>query len=203
MMSVKEQVLGNIFWRTFSSSLQQNFSPHTHCQNILLSTSCQIWEFLPSGWGCLLICVLKIYFAFLGIIVKVKLPAIFCLHNLEWYCLQISSDAKYFFLSWPRCGDQGLIVVIVYYFQIWNKKEHNIIISRVISSHMVPMYIETHCIYMIQHRFFSAILFSWVFDEDRLKIFKFRNFSFGFLKVLLNLSIFVTSHTRMYDLSIK
>ena len=39
--------------------------------------------------------------------------------------------------------DRGLIVVIVYYFQIWNKKDHNIIISRVISSHMGPMYIET------------------------------------------------------------
>ena len=35
------------------------------------------------------------------------------------------------------------MVVIVYYFQIWNKKEHNIIISRAISSHMDPMYIET------------------------------------------------------------
>ena len=28
-----------------------------------------------------------------------------------------------------------LMVVIAYYFQIWNKKEYNIIISRVISSH--------------------------------------------------------------------
>ena len=35
------------------------------------------------------------------------------------------------------------IAVIVYYFQIWNKKkEHNIIISRVMNSHMGPMYIE-------------------------------------------------------------
>ena len=32
---------------------------------------------------------------------------------------------------------------MVYYFQIWNKKEHNIIISRVISCHMGPMYFET------------------------------------------------------------
>ena len=32
---------------------------------------------------------------------------------------------------------------IVYYFQIWNKKERNIIISRVIGSHMGPLYIET------------------------------------------------------------
>ena len=52
-------------------------------------------------------------------------------------------DTKYIFLSCPRHCDQGLIVVIVYYFQIWNKKEHNIIISRVIESHMSPMYIET------------------------------------------------------------
>ena len=40
-----------------------------------------------------------------------------------------------------------LIVVIVYNFQTWNKKEH-IISSRVISSHMGPMYIETPYITM-------------------------------------------------------
>ena len=34
---------------------------------------------------------------------------------------------------------------VLYYFQIWNKKEHNII-SSIISSHMGPMYIETPCI---------------------------------------------------------
>ena len=50
---------------------------------------------------------------------------------------------KIVFLSCPMHSDGGLIVVIVYYFQIWNKKEHNIISSRVISSHMGPMYIET------------------------------------------------------------
>ena len=36
-----------------------------------------------------------------------------------------------------------LIFVIVYYFQTWNKKEHNIITSRAISSLIAPMYIET------------------------------------------------------------
>ena len=35
------------------------------------------------------------------------------------------------------------VVIIVYYFQIRNRKEHNIIISRVISSHMGPIYTET------------------------------------------------------------
>ena len=34
---------------------------------------------------------------------------------------------------------------MVYYFQIWKEKEHNIITSRIISSHMGPMYIETPC----------------------------------------------------------
>ena len=63
--------------------------------------------------------------------------------SFEWFCLQINSDTQYFFLSCSRHCDWGLIVVIEYYFQIWNKKEHNIIISRVISSHMGPMYIET------------------------------------------------------------
>ena len=69
--------------------------------------------------------------------------------SFEWFCLQISSDAKYFFLLDKHC-DRGLIVVIVYYFQIWNKKEHNIIISRAISGHMggVPIYIETPYIFL-------------------------------------------------------
>ena len=35
-----------------------------------------------------------------------------------------------------------MMMMIVYYIQIWNKK-HNIITSRVISSHMGPVYIET------------------------------------------------------------
>ena len=48
-----------------------------------------------------------------------------------------------FFFSCLSPCDQGLIIVIVYYFQIWNKKEHNTIISWVIVSYMVPMYIET------------------------------------------------------------
>ena len=61
--------------------------------------------------------------------------------DFEWFCFQISNDTKYFF-SRPRHGDQGLIVGVVFYLQIWNKKQH-IIISRVISGHMGPMYIET------------------------------------------------------------
>ena len=72
---------------------------------------------------------------------------------LNDFYLQISSDAKYFFLSCPRYCDWGLIVAIVYYFQIWNRKEHIIIIissssSRVINSHMCSMYIETPCIWL-------------------------------------------------------
>ena len=45
----------------------------------------------------------------------------------------------------------------VYYFQIWNKKEHKIIGSRVISSPMGPIYIETPYI------FENAKWFSWQF----------------------------------------
>ena len=51
---------------------------------------------------------------------------------LNDFCHQISCDAKYFFLSGPKHCDRGLIVVIVYYFQIRNTKEYNISISRVI-----------------------------------------------------------------------
>ena len=65
---------------------------------------------------------------------------LFC-DSFEWFCLQRSSDAKYVFLSCSR----GIIVVLVYCFQIWNKKEHSLI-TRVISSHMGPMYIDASCI---------------------------------------------------------
>ena len=67
----------------------------------------------------------------------------------EWFCLQIRNDAKYFLLSFPSHCNQRLIVAIISYFQIWNKKEHNIIISKVINSHMDPMYNETPYIFNI------------------------------------------------------
>ena len=76
------------------------------------------------------ICEPMINLSLLEIIVEVKIPTTFFLHSYEWFSLQKSSDAKYIFLSCPRHSDRGLIVVIVYYFQIWNKKEHNIINSR-------------------------------------------------------------------------
>ena len=38
---------------------------------------------------------------------------------------------------------RGLIIVIVYYFQIWNKNYYKIIIIRVINSHMGPVFTET------------------------------------------------------------
>ena len=62
--------------------------------------------------------------------------------SLEWFCLQISSDAKYC----SRHCNQGLITVILYNFQIWSKKEHNVIISQIINCHMCIMYIDTHYI---------------------------------------------------------
>ena len=110
------KVLGNIFGGTFSGSFQQNLSPHPHCQDIWQSTSCQIWDFLPSCWDYLLtrwleICVSNGKFGFLRIIVKVKLPAKFCLHSFQWFCVYISSDTKYSFLSCPRHFDQELMVV--------------------------------------------------------------------------------------------
>ena len=67
--------------------------------------------------------------------------------SFEWFCLQINRR-KIFFCYCPRHCDQGLIVVIVYYFWIWNKQEHNIIISRVICSQMGPIYIEIPYIYI-------------------------------------------------------
>ena len=48
-----------------------------------------------------------------------------------------------FFLFGHRYCDRELIVVIEYYFQIWIKKTLNVTSSRVMSSHIGPMYIET------------------------------------------------------------
>ena len=58
--------------------------------------------------------------------------------NNEWY--------KIFFLSCPKHWDRRLLIVLVYYIQIWNKKKRNIIIIiiiRVICIRIGPMYIET------------------------------------------------------------
>ena len=62
-----------------------------------------------------------------------------------------STDSLSFFLSlslWsplePKFPDYLLIIVIVvYYFQIWNKKVNNLISCRVMNSHMGPVYTET------------------------------------------------------------
>ena len=59
--------------------------------------------------------------------------------SFEWFCLQISSDAKYCCLSCTWHCDRGLIFAIEYYLQIWNKKIYKIFISWVISSHMDPI----------------------------------------------------------------
>ena len=60
----------------------------------------------------------------------------------------------------------GLIVVIVSYFKIWNKKEHNIIISRVISSHIDPIYMETPYIYEVTleycHKKSNSVNIDWM-----------------------------------------
>ena len=60
--------------------------------------------------------------------------------SFEWFFLQISSDAKYFFLSCPRLCDQGLIVVIIYYFQIWNKNP-----ELGTKNLEIDLYIAVHC----------------------------------------------------------
>ena len=58
--------------------------------------------------------------------------------NFDWFCLKISSDAKYFFLSYSRQCDQGLIVVIVFYFQIWNKKPTILLLIELLAVTWVP-----------------------------------------------------------------
>ena len=89
---MKDQVLENVFGGTFLGSSRQNLSLHPHCHDILQSTSCR------SGFFCLHVsivywsCGLKFVYptinlAFLVMIIKVKLPAKFCLHSFEWFCL--------------------------------------------------------------------------------------------------------------------
>ena len=59
--------------------------------------------------------------------------------SFEWFCLQINNDAKYFFLSmWSRINSCYSIL-----FSNLKQQKTNIIISRVIRSHMGPIYIET------------------------------------------------------------
>ena len=155
-------ILYGYSWRSFKilcnkflgTSLERLFwTPNRISHRIYIVRTFCSWLPARSRIFCLLVevvywpCGLKFVYptknlAFLEIIVKVKLPVKFCLHSFEWFCLQIS-DAKYFFLSCLRHWDQGLIVVIICYFQIWNKREHNIIINRIICHHMGPMYIET------------------------------------------------------------
>ena len=53
------------------------------------------------------------------------------------------------FLLSLRNFDQELIIFMVY-FQIWNKKERKIIISRDISGHMGPIDIETPYMNMLE-----------------------------------------------------
>ena len=120
---VKEQVLGIIFGVTFSDSIRQNLSLHPHCKDILQSTSCEILVFSilveVVYWPCSLKFVYPtINLAFLEIIVKLNFLWNFA-RSFEWFCLQISSDAKYFFLSFSRHCDRRTIIVIVYYFWIW------------------------------------------------------------------------------------
>ena len=59
------------------------------------------------------------------------------------------------FLFGLRHCDQRMIVVLVNYFQIWNKKEQ-IINSRVISSDVSPMYIDSYHDLLIRHRLYVA-----------------------------------------------
>ena len=68
---------------------------------------------------------------------------------LNDFRLKIFSDAKYVFFFCLRRWDRGLKVVRVNYFQIWNINEYNMVISRVISSQISPMYFETLFLYCV------------------------------------------------------
>ena len=79
--------------------------------------------------------------------------------SFEWICLQIKSEANNFSSLVQDIVIDDWIVIVVYYFQIWKTKENNIFISRVISSHMGPMYIETHNIILASKKRFCIFAF--------------------------------------------
>ena len=107
----------------------------------------QLWEHTIFFWGS---CLSNKSWSYLWVASILKQFWIILSPNKSW--------RKIFFFSCQRHCDQGLTVVIVYYFQIWNNppKKHNIIISWVISSHMGPMYIET------PSTFLPLMSLSWV-----------------------------------------
>ncbi len=86
-----------------------------------------------------------------------------------------------FFLCCPRHFDRGLIVVIGYYFQIWNEKVHKIIICRVTSGRMGPIFIETQ--YIIRLNFLrNDIVYKLIFRYL---------FIFTFINRLLTIHLFI------------
>ena len=107
-MHVKDQILGNVFRGTFPDSFRQNLSLHPQCLDILQSTSCQIWDFLPSSGGCLQTLWLKICVAN----DKFGFPAKVFLQGFEWFCLEINNDEKYFPLLskplWSRISSYSI-----------------------------------------------------------------------------------------------
>ena len=114
-----------------------------------------VWSgiFLPFCWSCLLTlwlenCVPNDEFCFSGIIVKVKLPAKFCLHSF-WRILSSNKQWWKIFFSFlsKALQSRNNSCYSIQFSNLKQKKEHNIISSRVISSHMGPMFIETPTIY--------------------------------------------------------
>ena len=76
----------------------------------------------------------------------------------EWFSLQIS-DAKYYFLSSRRHCDRGLIIVIIYYFQIWKKKNTILLVVELsavtVASSILRIYLSIYLsIYLYDYKLF-------------------------------------------------
>ena len=113
-MNVKTKFLSTFFEGLFRTPPDRT----SHCIHIVKTSCCQ----LPARFEtfCLLVEVVywpyelkfvypTINLALLGIIIKVKLLAKFCLHRIEWFCPQISG-AKHFYISCLRYCDKWLVV---------------------------------------------------------------------------------------------
>ena len=135
-MQMKDQELRNVFKETFSDSFRQNLWPHI-AVNFLPDQGYS--AFFLSLFTDIVAGILSTQRYILGVIVKFNLSVEFFLHSFEWFCLQINSDINYFCVFsnalWLR--------ITVYCSQIWNRKEHNLLSSRVISSQMGPTYTDT------------------------------------------------------------
>ena len=137
-MRVKDQILGDVFGGTpFDSISHLIHFVRTSCNQLpeRYAIFCLLVEvvYWPSG---LKFMYPTINLAFLWIIIKL---------NFQWKfaCTVLKNWCKIVFFSCSRHCDPELVIVIVYSFQIWNKKKNTILLVIELRAVTFFMYIET------------------------------------------------------------